>query len=232
MYCKPLARIFRKSKTRRHPFHGYAKLILWPAALLLGGNLQAQSQLPDITVSYKNGKPVISWTVGYGGIKQIGIQRSQDSLFNYSTIGYASSPGAKVNAYTDNHARPGVNFYRLFILMSNNAYFFSHIRRLELGAAALGEMNDEKPKAFSPSVFVYTNPQGNVNISLADAAKNHYRIRFMDADDHFVFEVTDVDKPLLIVDKSNFLHTGWYHYELYENGKVKEKWMFYIGGIN
>jgi len=30
------------------------------------------------------------------------------------------------------------------------------------------------------------------------------------------------------LDKANFLHAGWFRFELYENGQLKEKHRFYI----
>ena len=161
-------------------------------------------------------------------MKQIGVQRSQDSLFNYATIGQASNPDKKVNSYVDSRPTPGKIFYRLFVLLSNNSYFFTVPTSLTLEPATLAGPTPTTPQAYSPSVFVYTNADGNVNISLAHAAVHQYSVRFFDADNHFLFEISNIHKSLLILDKTNFLRVGWYHYELYEDGKIKEKWKFYI----
>lgn len=212
--------------------HCFIKLFLVLLLCLIGG-IQAFSQalLPNITVYNKNGKTYISWTSGYAGIKQIGVQRSRDSIYNYATIGYASQPNKKVNEFIDTKAPPGKNYYRLFILMTNNSYFFSNPSLVKLEPVTLQEpaVTTTKNLAFQPSIFVYTNPDGNVNISLAHAPAEQYDIRFYDDKDHFLFSLKDIKKPFLILDKSNFLQAGWYHFELFENGKVKEKWKFYIG---
>jgi hypothetical protein len=192
-----------------------------------GYKAHAQALLPHITVQYNNGKNYLSWKSGYSGIKQIGVQRSQDSLFNYATIGHVSQPDKKVNQFVDNHPRPGRNYYRLFILLANNSYFFSVPANQSLEPATLLGATTS-PEAFTPSVYVYTNPEGNVNISLAGADTKHYSIRFFDAQDHFLFALNDIQRPFLILDKSNFLRGGWYHYVLYEDQKVKEKWKFYV----
>jgi len=191
-------------------------------------SVNAQALLPNITVVSRNGKNYLSWTSGYNGVRQIGVQRSQDSLFNYATIGHAGNPDKKVNSFVDAHPRPGKNFYRLFVLLSNNSYFFTNPTSLSLEPATLEGPPSSTPQAFSPSVFVYTNADGNVSISLANVGSKKYSIRFFDAEDHFLFEIAEVHKPLLILDKTNFMRAGWYHYELYEDGKVKEKWKFYI----
>lgn len=188
----------------------------------------AQALLPNITVVSKNGKNYLSWTSGYTGIRQIGIQRSQDSLFNFATIGHAEDPARKVNSFVDTRPMPGKNFYRLFVLLGNNSYFFTNPTSLSLEPATVAGPVGNAPQAYSPSVFVYTNADGNVNISLASAGKKKYDIRFFDQDNHFLFEISDIRQPLLILDKTNFMRAGWYHYELYEDGKIKEKWKFYI----
>jgi hypothetical protein len=196
----------------------------------VGYSLTALSQalLPNITITNQGGKNHISWRSGYDHIKLIGIQRSRDSLVNYATIGHASDPNKKTNTYIDKKPFSGKNFYRLFIVLTNGSYFFSNPAGITLTPATLSTTNSNRPMAFQPSIFVYTNPDGNVNISLAHASTNQYSIRFFDDQDHFLFEITDIKKPFLILDKSNFLRSGWYHFELYENGKIKEKWKFYI----
>lgn len=191
-------------------------------------SVNAQALLPNITVVSRSGKNYLSWRSGYDGVKQIGVQRSQDSLFNYATIGHAENPDKKVNSFVDTRPHPGKNFYRLFVLLSNNSYFFTNPTSLSLEPSTLVGPSENVPQAFSPSVFVYTNADGNVNISLAQAGAHRYSVRFFDAENHFLFEISDIHKSLLILDKINFLRVGWYHYELYEDGKIKEKWKFYI----
>ncbi|GAA4320416.1 hypothetical protein [Compostibacter hankyongensis] len=194
--------------------------------LLYWGNEQgkAQALLPNISVVNKNGQNYLSWTSGYNSIRQIGIQRSQDSLYNYATIGYAGRPSQKVNSYTDRKPYAGVNFYRLFIQLSNGSYFFSNPARSVMGATGAAAT----PAAFQPSLYVYTNTEGNINISLPDAGKKQYQIRFFDADGHPLFELNDIKESPLMLDKSNFLQSGLVNFELYEDGKLKEKWKFFI----
>lgn len=195
--------------------------------LTLSFSAYSQALLPNINVFFKNGKTHIAWTSGYNSIKQIGVQWSQDSLYNYATIGYVSSPNKKINEYVDSKARAGKNYYRLFILFSNNSYFFSNPAAVSLEPSTLA--SNSPAQAYQPSIYVYTNPDGNVNISLANAPQKRYDIRFYDAANHFLFSIRDIKKPFLILDKSNFLKSGWYNFELFEDGKVKEKWKFYIG---
>lgn len=218
---------------------GWVKVIFTAIIILITGfSAYSQALLPHITVYNKNGEMYISWTSGYTGIKQIGVQRSQDSLFNYATIGFAHDPNKKVNEFIDRKPQAGKIFYRLFVLFTNSSYFFTDPASpaTQLPMAASGQLapgqsaSSNAPQAFAgPSIYVYTNAEGNVNISLANAKEHHYEIRFFNSENQFLFNLKNIEKPLLILDKSNFLRAGWYHYELYDNDKLIEKWKFYIG---
>ncbi|MBC7828610.1 MAG: hypothetical protein H7122_12740 [Chitinophagaceae bacterium] len=81
---------------------------------------------------------------------------------------------------------------------------------------------------YRPSEYVYTEKDGNITISLADAPKKQYSIKFFEENETELFEIKQVKNALLTLDKSNFLHAGWFWFELYEEGKLKEKHRFYI----
>jgi hypothetical protein len=81
---------------------------------------------------------------------------------------------------------------------------------------------------YRPSQYVYTERDGNITISLADALRKQYSIKFFEENDTELFEIKHVKDALLTLDKSNFLHAGWFWFELYEEGKLKEKHRFYI----
>lgn len=189
-----------------------------------------QKLLNSFTVLNKGGNNYVNWTFNEGysqAVKRIGIQRSKDSASYYATIGHATLSTKKENHYIDDEPVTGSNFYRLFILFKDGSYAFSHSAKIVLLPATLSN-SGKHPVSFQPSIFVYSNPDGNVNISIADVKKNDYTIRFYDVTDHFLFEISDIEKSLLIVDKVNFLHAGWFHYKLYKNGKIFESWKFYI----
>ena len=81
---------------------------------------------------------------------------------------------------------------------------------------------------YRPSQYVYTERDGNIAIVLADAPKKQYSIKFFEENQTELFEIKQVKAAFLTLDKSNFLHSGWFLYELYEEGKLKEKHKFYI----
>lgn len=86
-----------------------------------------------------------------------------------------------------------------------------------------------KPSAFSPSLYVYTARDGFIRINLPDDEKpKKYSIKFFDADQAFLFELKDIKAKSFKLDKTSFYHAGWFHFELYEDGKLLEKHKFYL----
>ncbi|MBS1934864.1 MAG: hypothetical protein JST96_12760 [Bacteroidetes bacterium] len=83
-------------------------------------------------------------------------------------------------------------------------------------------------EVYKISSYVYTSKDGNVTISLPDAGIKKYSVKFLDQDLSPVLEVKDIKNVLLTVDKTNFVHAGWFRFELYENGKLKEKNKLFI----
>jgi hypothetical protein len=78
-------------------------------------------------------------------------------------------------------------------------------------------------EVYRASKFVYTEKYGNVMIALPDAEKKKYSLNFFDDKKNPLFEIKEVRSTSLIVDKTNFVHSGWFWFELYEEGKLKEK---------
>ncbi len=81
---------------------------------------------------------------------------------------------------------------------------------------------------YRPSKFVYAEKDGNIKIALSEAATKMYSIIFFEEDKTEIFELKRVKDPLVILDKSNFVHAGWFLFELYEDGKLKERHKFYV----
>jgi hypothetical protein len=81
---------------------------------------------------------------------------------------------------------------------------------------------------YKPSLYVFTARDGNITIALPEVSTKKYSIRFFEEDATPLFEVKHVKESPLTVDKANFLHAGWFRFELYENGQLKEKHKFYI----
>jgi hypothetical protein len=81
---------------------------------------------------------------------------------------------------------------------------------------------------YKPSLFVFTAKDGNITIALPDVSTKKYNIKFFEEDTTPLFELKQVKDSPLTLDKANFLHAGWFMFELYEDGRLKEKHKFYI----
>src|ERR1700743_499339 len=133
--------------------------------LLFSASLKAQDTLPRFTATARGpGKILISWHNKYPAVTQISIQRSTDSLKNFTTLLTVPDPTLPENGAVDNKA-PHPNFYyRLFVVLDNGKYLFtpSHRPRSNTGEteAAIREENANQTvlaRAVNPRV-VFVDP--------------------------------------------------------------------------
>jgi len=99
----------------------------------------------------------------------------------------------------------------------------------ETDSIAGPKINNNKPvpKVFMPSLYVYTYKDGYVRVTLpAKEDPSNFSIKFFEEDGNFLFELKHLKEPDFKIDKANFYHAGWFLFELYENGKLKEKHKF------
>ena len=83
-----------------------------------------------------------------------------------------------------------------------------------------------KSNAFVPSLYVFTCRDGYVCIRLPGNEKpKKYSIKFFE-DDTLLFELKDIKEREFKIDKTNFYHSGWFRFELYEDDKLLEKHKF------
>lgn len=85
-----------------------------------------------------------------------------------------------------------------------------------------------KDDIFNPSGFIFTNSEGNLVIALPDVNKKKFSLSVFTKEGSPVFEMKNIKEPLLQIDKSNFYKSGWFKYELYEAGRLREKNRFFI----
>lgn len=85
-----------------------------------------------------------------------------------------------------------------------------------------------KDDIFNPSGFIFTNNEGNLVIALPDVHKKKFSLHVQTKEGIPVFEMKNIKEPLLQIDKSNFYKSGWFKYELYEAGRLREKNRFFI----
>jgi hypothetical protein len=105
--------------------------------LFISASAVAQPVLPDIAGATNKGINVISWTSQYEGIKSIAVQRSSDSVYNYSTVGYVKNLKKGPQAFIDGHPLPGNNWYKLYIVFNSDLTWYSNRFKLYVDSATL-----------------------------------------------------------------------------------------------
>lgn len=204
------------------------------------GTLYAQAPLPAITVKNYNNKIIVSWLNQLvKPIATLNIQRSYDSLKNFTTIGSVLSPQSRDNGFAD--ANPPYNkmYYRVFIAFEGGSYIITPSSRPVKDTSISANIGflinglgrdtanmDGKSAYYSSTVF--TAKDNNVVIHLPGAAVKNYTVKFYDETEKFLFELTKLKEDYLIVEKVNFVHSGWFRFELFENGKQIEANIFQI----
>jgi len=83
-------------------------------------------------------------------------------------------------------------------------------------------------EVYKASKWVYTEKDGNVVIALPEAGTREYHVKFFEDNNDPLFEIKQVKEKYLLLEKANFLHAGWFRFELFEDGKLKEKQKFFI----
>lgn len=88
--------------------------------------------------------------------------------------------------------------------------------------------NKARPDVQIPIYRIVASRDGLVRITLADFENKKYTIKFFEDDDTFLFELKNIKEASLMLEKSNFYHSGWFKSELYDDGKLVEKNRFFI----
>ena len=196
----------------------------------------SQDTLPKISVTQISNKVLISWANPFTSVTNIGIQRSYDSIKNFKTIGSVLNVNAQTNGFVDTKEFIPAQYYRLFISFEGGTYLFTESHRPGRDTAkGVTEVIAEIAKPaqpvqtwFIPSKEVYTGKDNNIVMSLPDAEKKKYSVKFFEDDGTFLFEIKKVTEPYLTVDKVNFVHSGLFRFELFDNRILIEKHKFYI----
>ncbi len=79
-----------------------------------------------------------------------------------------------------------------------------------------------------PSARVFTSKQNTLVIAIPSALIKRYQVKFYTEESEFLFEISKVKEDVLIIDKENFVRSGWFYFEIYEDGKLIEKSRFFI----
>ena len=192
----------------------------------------AQDTLPKVTVTQLGRKVLVSWVNPFTYVTNINLQRSPDSLKNFRTVGSVLNVKAAINGLADTKEFFTPQYYRLFISFEGGNYIFTESHRP--GPDTLNTLpviqNIQQPVKtwFIPSNHVYTGKDNNVIISLPDNSKKKYSIKFYEENGTFLFELKRIPESYLTLDKVNFIHSGLFNFELYDNRIIIEKHKIYI----
>jgi hypothetical protein len=216
------------------------------AGCIFGSQASAQDTLPNFTVKHLgNNRIIVGWVNNYPVVKQISIQRSHDSLKNFKTILSVTDPAAIQNGFADKTAPNDHMYYRLFVNLDKGEFFFTESKQpvKDTMSSAVNPVIEKikdtlnangnkaqiaKKPDFVPSFYVYTRKDGYLFINLPDADRKRYHIKFYEDDDSFLFELKNIKDPALTLDKANFIHAGWFKFELFEEDRLVEKNKFYL----
>lgn len=154
------------------------RIILSLLFILAAVHLKAQPLMPDMIGTTDNGVNVLAWTSQYDGIKSIAMQRSQDSMHNFATIGYVKDLKKGPQAFIDGHPNPGKNWYRLYIAFNSDLTWFSNTYKIFVDSASLLKQrvlpsNDSlqkyasKVKTFGDSSYSFGNKPANGTTAVA-----------------------------------------------------------------
>jgi hypothetical protein len=222
------------------------RVFIFTLCVLCVNVLMAQQKLiPVISVKNIGNKIIISWAHDFNvPIVTLNIQRSNDSLRNYKTIGSVLSPQSKENGYADLTAPNYRMYYRVFVAFDNGTYMFSNIYRPTKDSITKASLQEKfpwldgkdtsimqppgKPTYNYPSSNIFTGRDNAVVLNLKDAATKKYSIKFFDDKENLIFELKKIKEDYLILEKVYFKHTGWFRFELYENGELLEDNKFLI----
>jgi hypothetical protein len=97
----------------------------------------------------------------------------------------------------------------------------------DAGTVPVVSNNVPKAEIWAPSKFVYTFKDGYIRINLPEDEKK-YSIKFFTSDNKPLFELKDIKEKSFRLDKANFYKAGWFKFELYEDGELKEKNKFFL----
>ena len=210
----------------------------------------AQDTLPALTVKSIGKKIIVSWRNEYvKPVSAITIQRSYDSLRNYTSIGSVLNPQNKENGFADDNAPYNKMYYRVLISFEGGAFVFTPTYRpIKEDPIISVKTADGRDSLISNPVDVYTVVEDTVMLppppvigipaqsqrlfaardnsiilSLPDAKTKKYVVKFFDEEDRQIFEINKIADDFLIIEKVNFVRSGNYHFEIYENGILLEK---------
>lgn len=123
---------------------------------------QAQPLLPDMAGITDKGVNILTWTCQYSGIKSIAVQRSSDSLMNFTTVGYVRNLQKGVQVFADGHPQPGNNYYELVIVFSSDLSWTSNRIKMYVDSSVIKYRRVRLPSNDSLQKYLTTSTKSDV----------------------------------------------------------------------
>ncbi|MBY0479762.1 MAG: hypothetical protein K2Q21_00295 [Chitinophagaceae bacterium] len=191
---------------------------------LCNTNTSAQGKLPEFSLKeIEPGKVVINWINPFKNCVQLSVQRSENNK-SFSTIISARNPNLYQNGFTDTKSpKNKIVYYRIFYSLKGGKFFFSETHQTkELQKSNVKNNNLISSPDYIASKYVNSNNRGFIQIRLTETNKHLYKIIFYETNGTELFQIPRIDDPELTLDKTNFMHSGWFLFKLYEDDKVLE----------
>ncbi len=221
-------------------------ILLFLISALFVQNSLAQEVFPEISLKQMApGKIYISWHHTLKDCIQLSIQKSVDNK-NFKTIRSAPDPGIPNGNFTDdNTIKNQPVYYRILYVLKGGRYFFTSIQNIVDVDDKKNDKKDDKkvvapittqtqtptptpikplpPAIYKPSPYVFTNKNGFVQIMLDEPSKHYFRLVFKEENGKEIFEMKKIISENLVLDNANFLHKGWFNFELFRDEVLLDK---------
>lgn len=76
--------------------------------------------------------------------------------------------------------------------------------------------------------MVFTDKKGYVNLHLPQSIYFKYQVLFFDQPNQLLFSIQSPKEDKLVLEKSNFVRSGWFEYEVWQNDDLKERGRIFL----
>jgi hypothetical protein len=201
------------------------------SSLLIGKITIAQDVLPEFKLKLIGpGKVLISWHNTHQNCVKLNVQRSNEPK-NFKTIVSAKKPSLYENSFTDVKSPKNINaFYRIQYTLKNGNVYFSNTHSTQEKDLIKNPISSKKTNNWKASPFVFTNLNGYIQILVNNSSEYIYKVKFLEENGNELFQIKKIDSDNLILDKANFMHGGWFQFELYKDDVLLEKNKVFLKG--
>lgn len=112
-------------------------------------------------------------------------------------------------------------------IVSNPNSLNRYAKIIEITSQIKIKLSNKQDSSY-PHVYSFVNQQGQFEIVQSFSKTKRVKYIFFKEDGAKLFTLNDVKESQFVLDKTNFLQSGWFYFELYENDKFITKQKFYL----